>query len=184
MSKRGFGGGAWCIIGDFNAVLSREERRGVANLNFQSPSLEIVEFEAFVSNMEVVDLPVLGRKFSWFHPNGHSMSRIDRALVSEEWLSVWGQPSLWILSRSISDHCPLVLRHNFIDWGPRPFRFNNHWLNHANFKKVVEEFWRSKQCDGWMGFILKEKFKGLTITTRFSKARKGIIFFCTHQSYA
>jgi exonuclease III len=115
MSKGGFGGGAWCIIGDFNAVLSREERKGIANLNFQSPSLEIVEFEAFVSNMEVVDLPVLGRKFSWFHPNGQSMSRIDRALVSEEWISVWGQPSLWILPREISDHCPLVLQHNFVD---------------------------------------------------------------------
>jgi hypothetical protein len=34
-------------------------------------------------------------------------------------------------------------------------------LNHANFKEVVEEFWRSYHCEGWMGFILKEKLKGL-----------------------
>jgi hypothetical protein len=28
MSKGGFGDGNWCVIGDFNAVLEREERRG------------------------------------------------------------------------------------------------------------------------------------------------------------
>jgi hypothetical protein len=161
MSKGGFGGGAWCVIGDFNAVLDREERRGVTNLNFQSPSIEIVEFEDFVRRMELIDLPALGRKFSWFHSNGQAMSRIDRAFVSEDWISLWGQPSLWILPRSISNHCPLVLRHNFVDWGPRPFRFNNHWLDHANFKNVVEDFWRSFHGEGWMGFILKEKLKGL-----------------------
>jgi hypothetical protein len=27
MSKGGFGRGAWCVVGDWNAVLHREERR-------------------------------------------------------------------------------------------------------------------------------------------------------------
>jgi hypothetical protein len=87
MSKRGFGGGAWCVIGDFNAVLNREERRGVSNASVQSPSPEIVEFELFVNNMELTDLSVLGRKFTWFHSNGVAMSQIDRALVSADWVS-------------------------------------------------------------------------------------------------
>jgi hypothetical protein len=87
MSKRGFGGGAWCVIGDFNAVLNREERRGVSNASVQSPSSEIVEFELFVNNMELTDLSVLGRKFTWFHSNGVAMSQIDRALVSADWVS-------------------------------------------------------------------------------------------------
>jgi exonuclease III len=166
MSKRGFGGGAWCVIGDFNAVLHTEERRGVNNSTLQSPSTEIVEFEAFVNNMELVDIPVLGRKFSWVHSNGSSMSRIDRAFISEDWSLRWGNPSLWILPRSVSDHCPLVLRYNNVDWGPRPFRFNNHWLNHGNFRGKVEEFWSSNLCEGWMGFILKEKLKGLKETLK------------------
>jgi hypothetical protein len=166
MSKRVFGGGIWCVIGDFNTVLNREERRCVNDSNFQSPSIEIVEFEAFVNNMNLIDLPVLGRKFSWFHPNGRTMSRIDRALVSEEWHVAWGNPSLWILPRSISDHCALVLRYNTVDWGPRPFRFNNHWLNHGNFRGVVEDFWWNHVAEGWMGFILKDKLKELKIILR------------------
>ncbi|WJX91755.1 hypothetical protein P8452_73482 [Trifolium repens] len=163
MSKRGFGGGAWCVIGDFNAVLSRDERRGVTQSHFQSPSLEIVEFEAFVNNMELVDLDVLGRKFTWFHSNGTTMSRIDRALVSNDWISVWGYPSLWVLPRSVSDHCPLVIRYNSVDWGPKPFRFNNHWLSHKDFKVFVEEAWRSMPFVGWMGYILKDKLKALKV---------------------
>jgi hypothetical protein len=112
---------------------------------------------------------VVGRKFTWFHSNGTSMSRIDRSFVSASWLVLWGNPSLWILPRTISDHCPLILRHNCIDWGPRPFRFNNHWLAHKDFKSIVEEFWRSQTSSGWMGFVLKEKLKDLK-----GKIRSGI----------
>jgi hypothetical protein len=82
MSKEGFGGDAWCVLGDFNAILHRDERRW---LNQSSPSnltTEIVEFSDFVTKMELLDLPVLGRKFTWFHSNGTSMSRIDRSFVS------------------------------------------------------------------------------------------------------
>jgi hypothetical protein len=130
-------------------------------LSSQSNSAERIEFEAFVNDMELEDIPSLGRKFTWFHPNGVSMSRIDRALVSEDWISLWGSPSLWILPRSVSDHCPLVLRHRVVYWGPKPFRFKNHWLHHSDFKTLVEDFWKSHEVVGWMDFVLKEKLKGL-----------------------
>ncbi|MCI81585.1 hypothetical protein A2U01_0102859, partial [Trifolium medium] len=68
MSKRGFGGGAWCVLDDFNAVLHYEERRGLHQ--FVSPSVDIVEFRDFVRGMGLLDIPLLGRKFTWFHPNG------------------------------------------------------------------------------------------------------------------
>jgi hypothetical protein len=31
---------------------------------------------------------------------------------------------------------------------------------------VVEEFWRTQNIPGWMGFILKEKLKGLNVTIK------------------
>jgi hypothetical protein len=111
--------------------------------------------------MELVDLPILGRRFTWFHTNGSTMSRIDRVLMSDDWLRIWANPSLWVLPRTVSDHCPLVIRYNSADWGPRPFRFNNHWLLNKNFNGLVEEYWMGCNFTGWMAYILKEKLKGL-----------------------
>jgi endonuclease/exonuclease/phosphatase family metal-dependent hydrolase len=121
LSKERFGRGAWCVLGDFNAVLHRGERRGVNYIERVAPSVEVVEFGDFVSDLELVDLLILGRRFTWFHANGTTMSRIDRVLMFEEWLSSWPNPSLWVLLRTVSDHCPLVVRYNSVDWGPKPF---------------------------------------------------------------
>jgi hypothetical protein len=155
------GGENWCFLGDFNSVISREERRGVSHVD--SFSQEMREFADFVENLELVDIPIIGRRFTWFHPSGNAMSRIDRVLLSEEWIDVWGQNSLWVLPRDVSDHCPLLLKRNGFDWGPKPFRFNNAWLDHKDFAKLVEEFWRLQRVEGWMGFVLKEKLKRLKI---------------------
>jgi hypothetical protein len=54
-----------------------------------------------------------------------------------------------------------VLRYNIDDWGPKPFRFNNFWLRHKDFKGVVENAWLSCDVDGWMGHILKERLKSV-----------------------
>jgi hypothetical protein len=123
--------------------------------------LEMFLFNNFIGEVDLEDLNVLGRRFSWYHPNGRSMSRIDRVLISEEWSQIWGENSLWVLPRDVSDHCPLVLKNGGWDWGPKPFRFKNFWLEHRKFKGVVEEAWRNHNVSGWMSFVLKEKLKGL-----------------------
>ena len=33
----------------------------------------------------------------------------------------WGDTSLWVLPRDVSDHCPLILKVGGWDWGPNPF---------------------------------------------------------------
>jgi endonuclease/exonuclease/phosphatase family metal-dependent hydrolase len=127
-TKTTLGDGNWCILGDFNSVASGDERCGVNPV--VANSMEIRELMEFMEGMDLVDVPILGRRFTWFHPSGRAMSRIDRVLVSEDWLSLWGFSSLWVLPRDVSDHCPLILKRNGFDWGPKPFRFNNVWLDH------------------------------------------------------
>lgn len=58
ISKTGFGGDLWCMVGDFNAVKCRSERRGV-NLLSSDPN-HAVEFQEFIDDMNLIDLPVLG----------------------------------------------------------------------------------------------------------------------------
>jgi endonuclease/exonuclease/phosphatase family metal-dependent hydrolase len=115
MSKSGFGGRMWCIVGDFNAVRSSDERRGVSLLSPNSYSVEMRDFNRFIERMEVEDINLVGGKFTWFHSNGIAMSRIDRMMVSEDWLAKWGILSLRILPRDVSDHCPLVLKRCVIE---------------------------------------------------------------------
>jgi endonuclease/exonuclease/phosphatase family metal-dependent hydrolase len=102
--KRGIGDGRWCVVGDFNAVCSVDERHGVNRDDGGSVPLEVIEFRHFVEELELVDLPLLGRSFTWYQASGRAMSRIDRILISDEWAMTWGNGSLWPLPRDISDH--------------------------------------------------------------------------------
>ncbi|MCH79914.1 RNA-directed DNA polymerase (Reverse transcriptase), partial [Trifolium medium] len=128
--------GEWCVLGDFNSVRAISERKGVNSGESQVLSPEMVGFNGFLEDLDLMDLPLLGRRFTWAHSNGVSMSRIDRILISEGWLDHWLNPSLWVLDRDISDHCPLLLRYSTDAWGPNPFRFSNRWLNHKGFEKL------------------------------------------------
>jgi hypothetical protein len=159
MTKRGFGDIIWCVVGDFNSVTDPIERRGVGAGN--SGGREVEEFCDFLRQLEMIDLPLLGRQFTWFHSNGFTMSRLDRILISPEWLSLWGSTNVWVGARDVSDHCPLILRYNKDDWGPKPFCFNNYWLQNKQFKEVVVNAWNAQHFTGWMGFVLKERLKEL-----------------------
>ncbi|KAK2449806.1 hypothetical protein QL285_008962 [Trifolium repens] len=161
MSKRGFGGDLWCILGDFNSVRDSSERRGVNSLVPRDRSGEMHEFDEFLGDLELIDLPLVGRSFTWFHPNGVSMSRLDRILISSPWLDVWGEPLVRVLERDVADHCPLLLKYNSDDWGPKPFRFNIFWLQHREFKELVKVEWVASNDVGWMASILRERLKAL-----------------------
>ena len=79
--KRKVGDRVWCIIEDFNPILNSDERVGSSDSS-QRRYREMVEFNAFIDHMEVVELPSVGRKFTWVTAAGGAMSRLNRALVS------------------------------------------------------------------------------------------------------
>ncbi|CAJ2627612.1 unnamed protein product, partial [Trifolium pratense] len=62
--------GDWVLGGDFNAISKSGERRG--NSGRRSLS-ERSEFSLFMEAMEVIDIPVLGKKFTWFNSDGSAM---------------------------------------------------------------------------------------------------------------
>jgi hypothetical protein len=46
-----------------------------------SQSREMAEFDSFLVDLELVNMPLVVHSFSWFHPNGVAMSRLDRVLL-------------------------------------------------------------------------------------------------------
>ncbi|XP_072087381.1 uncharacterized protein [Arachis hypogaea] len=68
-----------CLLGDFNEILQVEKRKGGTTLPASAE-----EYKSWVQDMQLVDLPLSDGKFTWFR--GQSCSRIDRVLVSVEWV--------------------------------------------------------------------------------------------------
>ncbi|GKV27405.1 hypothetical protein SLEP1_g36578 [Rubroshorea leprosula] len=147
-------GGKWCLAGDFNAVRKEEERAGCREL-----TREMRDFDDFIQNTGLIDLPLMGRKYTWYNSNGQYMSRIDRFLLTEEWILKWSDVKQWGLNRSVSDHCPILLKTEKMDWGPKPFKFFDAWLDQPRCKEIIREVWKSTKVKGWYGFKLKEKLK-------------------------
>lgn len=108
MSKLGFGEALWCVLGDFNSIRRRDERRGVVGSFVSSNWLD---FNQFIFDLELVDLSLVGRRFTWFNADESMRSRLDSVLVSEIWLHQWGDAVVHVLPRDLFDHCPLVEKH-------------------------------------------------------------------------
>ena len=74
------------MLGDFNSVRFECERIGIRrDLTYRT---EMEKFNGFIEKCELLDLPVVGRKYMWYCPNGLVKSRID-ILVSQAWLQLW-----------------------------------------------------------------------------------------------
>ncbi|RZB80823.1 External alternative NAD(P)H-ubiquinone oxidoreductase B4, mitochondrial [Glycine soja] len=139
--------------------------RGVGHHRFRPFRLlgdnSMQEFNEWIEDMELLEVPVVGKQYTWFRPNGESKSRLDRALISLEWRDTWAESVQFTLSRNFSDHCPILLKANNVDWGPKPFRILNCWLTDKSFKEVVNQCWNFVQVSGWGPYGLKEKIKRL-----------------------
>ena len=116
----------------------------------------IREFNEWITELEVEEAPWVGKRFTWYRPNGSAKSKLDRFLISPEWLSKWSASSQYTLKRSFSDHCPVMLKSQSIDWGPKPFRILDCWLKDQSFKKLVQQTWSNNNQGGWGGCVKTE----------------------------
>lgn len=120
--KKVKGGERWCLLGDFNSIKSPTERKRVDGYNMNE---EMQIFGEFISEAGLIDLPLIGRKFTWYKSDRKTMSRLDRFLITKNWLNSWCDLSQWGLQRSVSDHCTIVLKE--INLGPKPFHMMRYW---------------------------------------------------------
>ncbi|KAL5182601.1 Calmodulin-binding transcription activator 5 [Glycine soja] len=149
----------WCLVGDFNCIRYPLERQGISNSNPDSQIIE--EFNEWLADMGVEDIPCMGKPFTWVRPNGTCKSKLDRIMVSDGWMDLWPDSSQFNLERNFSDHCPILLQSKIIDWGPKPFKVFDGWLKIKEFQQVVKDCWLGYQPLGWGDFVLKTKLKNL-----------------------
>ncbi|XP_058766452.1 uncharacterized protein LOC131640058 [Vicia villosa] len=154
--KEKYKDGEWIVGGDFNAVKDGKERKGKGGLvNNREAEL----FTEFIDKSSLVDIPCNGKKYTWFSGDGKAKSRIDRFLLSSVAINRWGVVGQLIGERDISDHCPIWIKTDIANWGPKPFKFNNEWFSLDSFLPFVEKEWKSIDVEGRGDFVLKEKLR-------------------------
>ncbi|XVF20015.1 hypothetical protein REPUB_Repub11eG0161500 [Reevesia pubescens] len=121
-------------------------------------SLGMDDFNEFIAANNLVDLPLVGKKFTWFDCD-RKRSRLDRFLLSESLFNAFPNFIMKDLKKSLSDHLPISFQWHNPNWGPKPFQFFNWWMNKVGYEEVVSRTWSHTNSIGWVGFKLLMKLK-------------------------
>lgn len=129
----------WIFGGDFNVILSEDEKLG--GLPFEQQ--EVVDFALFISSWSLMDLTFNGSIFTWWNGRIEEeciFKRLDRVLVNNESMGVFTSYEVHHLIRNGSDHASLQLTCNSDEMlGRKPYKFLNFWTKHKQFKDVVNQ---------------------------------------------
>lgn len=119
-------GAAWCILGDFNVICSIEDR---CNRSEGDIYEDFSHFNQFIEGNFLIDLPLCGRNFNWYHEDGMSMIRLDRFLLSEKWVSYWPNCIQSVVPRGLSNHYSIMFMIEEDNWGSKPQRLLKCWAD-------------------------------------------------------
>lgn len=122
-------------FGDFNDIM-KKEKFGGNRVNFMC----MHDFNNVIQNYNLLDLGFTGQKFTWSNcrKNNLILERLDHFLANPLWLAKFPQTLVTHLSRTHSDHCPLILSTNPNSrHASKPFRLKSIWSNHPFFDTLV-----------------------------------------------
>ncbi|GKA71906.1 RNA-directed DNA polymerase, eukaryota, reverse transcriptase zinc-binding domain protein [Tanacetum coccineum] len=154
--------GSYIMFGDMNAVRNEQERVGSIFNN-----IEADYFNSFIDATGLVDLPIGGRCFTWMNKAGTKLSKLDRFLISEDVIDLLPDIRITALDRIWSDHNPILLHVDKIDFGPSLFKLYNSWLLRDGFDDLIKSEWDSLDSNN-SRFPIKchEKFRILKAKIR------------------
>ncbi|GKA56927.1 RNA-directed DNA polymerase, eukaryota, reverse transcriptase zinc-binding domain protein, partial [Tanacetum coccineum] len=160
--------GSVLIMGDFNEVREAGERYGSFFHERQADA-----FNLFIDNLNLIDIPLGGFRFTWTDKWASKMSKLDRFLVNGCIFDVFPHIVGTVLEKGVPDHRPILLKESVVDYGPTPFRFFHSWLDIDGFHDLVINSWKnydSKESNGMVSF--KKKLKNLKQVIRNWNATK------------
>ncbi|XP_022003603.1 uncharacterized protein LOC110901056 [Helianthus annuus] len=127
--------GLWVALGDFNEVRWPEER---VNSRFDQASAAC--FNEFIDQCGFLEYQMTGGNFTYISDNEEiKLSKLDRILVCDGFMSRWPFASLAALRKGVSDHCPVSLSCVDYDFGPSPFKFFNSWIGQEKLDRIVAD---------------------------------------------
>jgi len=136
----------WCVMGDFNDLLSNEEKRS----RVDHPPWKIRGFREVVQDSGLIDIHLTGYPFTWVKGRGgHDMKeeRIDRAMATQTWCDIFHQNRLHNVISHRSDHFPILLKLQEVARrrGGKEFKYENAWLMEDELNDIVRRGWERCQ---------------------------------------
>nr|XP_023873993.1 uncharacterized protein LOC111986559 [Quercus suber] len=113
----------WVIAGDFNEILTAEDKFGGKAVGVSSSLL----FKECLDNCNMIDIGFAGRWFTWTNKREvHALiqERLDRFFVNPSWCLLYPDARVMHLTRCHSDHCPVkleMLPKNATEWNRNHF---------------------------------------------------------------
>ncbi|KAF5185111.1 Dnase i-like superfamily protein [Thalictrum thalictroides] len=128
-------------MGDFNSCKLTTEKIGGSRLHPR----DVHDLIEGMEKCEIDDLKAVGTFYTWTNRSegdGKILCKLDKCLTNKAWNSIFVNVEAHFLAHGVFDHSPVVLKwHNNEGDGHAPFRFFNHWVEHPDFKGIVEEVW-------------------------------------------
>ncbi|CAN1222598.1 hypothetical protein LINGRAPRIM_LOCUS618 [Linum grandiflorum] len=151
------------ICGDFNATLSHSEKCSFFHPLNNNDNRSIDNFQQFVHRLSLTDLFPSGPFFTWTNRQAYEVkSRLDRFLLSPNWISSFPLSAVHHLSDNGSDHRAIFLMNNQLLYGPkRYFSFDQRWLSNSEADSIISEAWRSPVSKGSKLFVFYSRLKFL-----------------------
>ncbi|XP_026453554.1 uncharacterized protein LOC113354436 [Papaver somniferum] len=150
----------WAVLGDFNAIISMEEKVGGRFPSRRS----MIDFNDCLNACELMQPPKIGLEFSWSNYQQGSkriLCNLDRVVFNMKWLQIHSDWGYKVGLRIASDHAPLLGGCASVPKPKNvPLRFQKMWLEHPTFMKVVQDSW-AEQVHGDVAYIFMKKLKNL-----------------------
>lgn len=81
--------------------------------------------------------------------------------MSHSFSDAWPNLGVVAADGKLSDHCPIIMKDLIIDFGPRPFRIFDFWMNESDFEEVVKNAWIKTVVSRNPDRVLRDKFKNV-----------------------
>eukprot|EP00253_Pinus_taeda_P018973 PITA_18973 len=127
---------------------------------------ETKNFKEFINNASLIDQQFYNGKYTWSNRRTgkhHIASKLDRFLVSDNWIRIGRDITTAILPHSGSDHWPISLQwQRPSNVTGRPFWFEGFWLTHPNFRDFSHSTWKAfTPPEGSKMYQFQQKIKNL-----------------------
>ena len=145
----------WCLVGDFNEAMWQFEHFS----DHKRREKQMMVFREVLSHCDVFDLGFTGATWTFDNKQkgrNNVRVRLDRAVASQSWSSLFPAAEVIHLTVSSSDHSPILLQASRVDRikkGDRCLRYEIMWERDEHLTYEIKSAWQLQEHISDLGSV-------------------------------